>query len=701
FIVLLGYIATTLFFLGNKFHHLFDYMAFKVPLVYSDFVGFGNVREILIHRGIYLFLGLAFIFATIRLLRRLPQSMSMQRSALVFIILFGGCGLWLGGAYISRIQKSDRLRQEMLALNDRWVDAARVSLQSQEIHLSHHGGEIDCRANVVFQNQTDKPIDRYVFRLNPGLRVDGVEHGGKAVSFDRDRHLLFVNSQAPLLPLSSDSLTIRYSGVIAEEACYLDADAELRGRDYHVWMYQMDKRHAFITPGYVLLTPETGWYPQASVSFSPKRPEERAYDFIRFKLRVDTAPGLTAFSQGAVTEQGEGSFVFEPEVPLPQLSLVIGDYEKRSLSVDSVEYSLLMMKGHDYFTPYLGELSDTLSVLIRDMKQNFENRIEFTYPYSRFSLVEVPVQFMAYPRLWTETMETVQPEMIFLPERGMMMPGADFRRTMRQMERRMERSNQVTTPAEMQTMAFRRFASSTLLDQSMGGRSDSDEMPSIEKRFTVYSNFYGYAYHIGSEKWPLLNVALESFILKRTESPMVQFRRMFTGLTDDERVSLALADQNLAELLKDADKKELVDDALKVKGNYLFSWLESAMGEEAFKTFLNEVLKAHRFKVLEANDFIRMLQDGYGIDFEAQIEEWYSGKSLPGFLITHVDGYKVLDRNRTRYQVRFTVTNPEPASGLLQVTFRMGGGAGSEVERILSVEAGQTKFVGFVLDGMP
>ncbi|MFH1943066.1 MAG: ABC transporter permease [bacterium] len=310
FIVLLGYIATTLFFLGNKFHHLFDYMAFKVPLVYSDFVGFGNVGEILIHRGIYFFLGLAFIFATIRLLRRLPQSMSMQRSALVFIFLFGGCGLWLGGVYLSRIQKSDRLRREMLTLNDRWVDAASVSIQRQEIHLAHRKTQIECSTDIVFQNTTDKSIDKYIFRLNPGLRVDGVECGGKEVSFDRDRHLLFVDASVPLQPLFSDSLTIRYGGTIKEDACYLDADPEIRERDYRVWMYQMDKRHAFITPDYVLLTPEAGWYPQAVVSFSPKRPEERSYDFIRFNLRLDTSTNLNAFSPGAVTEQGEGSFVF-------------------------------------------------------------------------------------------------------------------------------------------------------------------------------------------------------------------------------------------------------------------------------------------------------------------------------------------------------------------------------------------------------
>ncbi|HDY88092.1 MAG TPA: xanthan lyase, partial [bacterium] len=86
FIVLLGYITTTLFFLGHKFHYLFDYMAYNVPMMYSDFVGFGNVETLLIHRGIYLLLGLGFIFATVLLIKRLPQSIIMNRISLILAI---------------------------------------------------------------------------------------------------------------------------------------------------------------------------------------------------------------------------------------------------------------------------------------------------------------------------------------------------------------------------------------------------------------------------------------------------------------------------------------------------------------------------------------------------------------------------------------------------------------------------------------
>jgi len=43
FIILLGYVAVTIFYLNTKFYYLFDYMAYSMPLLNSDFIGFGNL----------------------------------------------------------------------------------------------------------------------------------------------------------------------------------------------------------------------------------------------------------------------------------------------------------------------------------------------------------------------------------------------------------------------------------------------------------------------------------------------------------------------------------------------------------------------------------------------------------------------------------------------------------------------------------
>lgn len=53
FIILLGYIGLTLFYISDKFYYLFDYMAYSLPLVKSTIVGFTNWETVLNHRAIY------------------------------------------------------------------------------------------------------------------------------------------------------------------------------------------------------------------------------------------------------------------------------------------------------------------------------------------------------------------------------------------------------------------------------------------------------------------------------------------------------------------------------------------------------------------------------------------------------------------------------------------------------------------------
>lgn len=63
FVLLLGYIGLTVFYIEDKFYYLFDYMAYSLPLVKSSIVGFSNWEVILNHRGIYFLAGLAFVFS--------------------------------------------------------------------------------------------------------------------------------------------------------------------------------------------------------------------------------------------------------------------------------------------------------------------------------------------------------------------------------------------------------------------------------------------------------------------------------------------------------------------------------------------------------------------------------------------------------------------------------------------------------------
>jgi len=711
FILLLGYIATTLFFLRSKFHYIFDYLAYNVPLMYSDFVGFGNMSKILIHRGIYLFLGISFICLTIVFIRRLPQSKLMTHCARIGAVLFLAGAVVLVHTYLTRISAGESLRQQMCELNNELIGAPNVSQTACELDLVHLENEIECRATVTLENMTGRHIDRYIISLNPGLEVIDISNRNNRLTFDRNLHLVTIAPPHPLAPGDRDSLTITYRGKIDERACYLDIDDEGREKIYRAWLYNIDKRYSFITPRYMLLTPENLWYPVAGVQYSSLHPEYRPTDFITFKLRVKTNKQLCAISQGKVTELEDGDYIYTPEVPLPGISLAAGQYDQRSTVVDSITYNLFILKDHDYFSPSFNEIGDTLSVLIRELKQDFERKLELTYAYPRLTLIEVPIQFFAYRRMWTTNQENVQPEIVFLPEKGILVRSADFKRIMHNAERRSERRNEVFTLREAQSRVFTRFVTSTLASGVGGDRSRREGMYSYPTNYNIFPNCFTFTNHIRSKKWPILNVGLESFLMNRLESSSTPFGRFFSGLTPTEKTNIALTEHTLQEILTDPDKRDIAYDAIRMKGAHLFTMLQSKIGADAFNDLLTRILERSRFHRFDVEHFIEALKSEYQLDFEPYIESVYHSSSLPGFIIDGIESYQVLDNERIRFQVRFIVSNTEPVDGLILVAistmdrgrprlFRMGSDE-TELERLIGVQANQTKEIGFVLDDTP
>ena len=88
FLILLGMAAGDMFWGYFRLGGIFDYMAFGFPLLKSQTTGFDNITLVLCQRGIFFFLGMALIFATILLFNRLPQSKPHSISSWVIMILF-------------------------------------------------------------------------------------------------------------------------------------------------------------------------------------------------------------------------------------------------------------------------------------------------------------------------------------------------------------------------------------------------------------------------------------------------------------------------------------------------------------------------------------------------------------------------------------------------------------------------------------
>lgn len=715
FILLLGYVAVTIFFLNTKYYFLFDYMAYSMPLLNSDFIGFGNLKTILIHRGMYACFGVAFIFLTISLLKRLPQSPFSNKVTLLPALIFFAAGIWLGNMHISTFTRNQELRENLRILNDTHLETPRLSIESYQINLVHNGNNLDITAKLKVINSYPEVVDHFVFSLNPGLTVNKISFNGQETPVKRELHLIEF-SGTKLGPGESADIEFSYSGTPNEAVSFLDIDDKTLQKANQAFMFKIDKRSGIVSPDFVVLTRECNWYPIAGTSFGTKSMQWMQKQFSSFNISVKTKPNLTVISQG-IPEQKDGTFYFTNKTNLPQISLVIGNYTQKTDTIDGLEFNLYHHPKHDNFTKFFEPVKDTISDLIATALKDYERKIDMYYPFQRLTLVEIPAQFYSYPRTLIGEREEVQPEMILFPEKGLLIREVDFEGNLKRLERYGGRGNEVqTTPEEKKVQIFNSFLSLFTMES---GRPDfkrqQGQMQVEEKTNPLYSFplFYNYVYFVQSDKWPVTDRIFESYLKQSSQSGSMGWMRDMQGMSENEQANLALQSFSFAELLIDTTKSKIIDNVIQQKGQSLFSIIKRRTGDVAFDDFMYEFLKGIKFKGTTIEDFNNQIQSQFGADLMPFMDKWFNSKNLPGYLIGSVNAVNVLDGDRLKTMVKFKISNIETTEGIVIVQFRLGGGGGpgrgrymmggdaETIDKLISLEGKQTKEVSFLLEGTP
>lgn len=714
--LLLAWIASVLFYFGGRYHLLFDFTAQYLPLLYSDFTGFAGAGDILAHRLMYALAGIALTAGSILLFRRLPQSRTVTIMTVAVLVL-SLTGVTVSGRVIIRDDNAGvTLREAMRTLNRSHAADPRVTVTSCDIDLDHTGREIEASALLTVENRTGEPLDRFVFSLNPGLVIESVGDGNNNWEYTRDHHLCFVSPPSPLTPGEATRMTFTYRGGVDDNAAYLDIPEDERGKTIQVLLYRVRKKYSFITPEYLLLTAENNWYPVAGVPYGSVFPLPQHRDFVNFTLSVKTLPDLTVLSQGAMKKGNGGTYTFAPEHPLPQVSVVAGRFEEKSITVDDVDYSLYIGAGHDYFSKYFENLGDELSEIISDQRGNIERNLGLTYPFTRLTLIETPVQFSSYNRLWTTAMETVQPEQVLLPERGFMtIQSLDFAFMKRAMSRGFGRRREMSEEELTRFMAERTINSLLTSDTEQSqftrfrgrmtgmqllspARIISMFMPETMPRFSVVHNFYTFVNYVWSEDYPVLNAVIDKYIHGRQDGGRGRMMmRFFTGISDTEKASMLLDDSNLPHVLDNPSDYDMLPAVLELKGKQLVSSLKVYVDERSFDEFLDDYFTDSRFKETTSAELLDHIHELVPVDYNALLEEWYRGQGLPMFSVDNIKGTAVIEGEQTVYKVAFTVYNPTDISGVLSV----GGSRPNAEQAYIEVDGSTAKEVTLTFDDNP
>lgn len=708
FILLLGYIALVLFYLGEKMNYIFDYMVFVKPLVFSDIIGFSNIEDILLHRLSYFILGVGFIYFTIWRLNRLPNRKSSNYivGAVSFILL--GVAAW--GLSTIYVRHEAQINERAMFVTESEANFNRKVPEMTHASIKFKQGEIlRASSKMSLKNNTSELIDTLVFSLNPGLKVTKVILKQSEIDFIQKGLIIELDLKEALNPNDETEVEISYEGIPNFNIVYLDnKDEDVLGYK-RVMQLRINRDYGFYTNKYVLLTKENLWYPIPGIAYDPTRPAIFRQQFTKFSLEVEVDANMLPISQGARSTKDSVSYKFDVRDPIPQLSLTIGEYEELTVDMDGIDVRLAHFKTHDGFKESLSELGDTVVDLTLEFLDDYERPLGMYYPYNKFTLVETPVQFASHPHSWTSTLAESQPQLVFFPEFGFNVRSADFNSSKKRIERDSKRNKEGLSDKEIQSRIYTNFLKNVFAEENADTRFGDPSEAGKSNPYNIFPNYFYYVNYITSDECPVLNYAFESYLMSGEDDPRSMFMQRMQGIGDIEKANLKLKEESLKQIIATEDQ-EVVSRVLSAKGSYLLTWMEKQINNPGFNDFLRSYLYDYSYVEIKYNELAAAISKEYNVELGSFINDWYTSTKLPSFGIGSYEAFEVIDNSQAMFVVRNTITNYSDVDGMVKFTIMLGGGRGrggfsgggqETDERIYLVEANTTKEIQMVLSQSP
>lgn len=711
-VLLIGIAGVQLIYYFGKFSNILDFTAFRLSMLASEMSGFVEIEFALWQRAFYLVTGIGFLFITAFLLDRLAGHKASHNATVVT-----GIALLLLSSFImiklwDLRQDPINYRQNMIAVNGKWADVPNVSVTHHSISLEWVGSEIHSTSEMQVTNHTGSTLDTIYFTLNPGLIVDEISVNDNPAAFNTELQMVSIRENVRIAPEQKVKVKVKYHGRILESAAHLEVDQERHENENEHLMFSLWKKYAFLEDDYVLLTKDVHWYPDTEVGYNHKTAAKEKQSFIDFELSVKVPSGKMPISQGAVVVKSD-VHTFKPEYALPNISLVIGDYIKKEIVVDSVAYSLYHYPKNIFFMQQLNQLVDTLSYLITDVANEYEDAQKLSYPFRRMQFVEVPLQFSAYNKIYESHQAFVQPETVFWPEEGGEIRQFDFRRQLKDMSKQAVRTNQVLTDKQKQANVFNDLIRKIFTKQ-IGEKWVYEGQDFDNADYSLFPNYYDFNSGIVSKDWALLNRSIATY-LRNDKQIQNDYSREINGISFTEECNNLMRTSPMTRILTEEEFSK-INKSVSLKSQYLFSYLGQIIGENTFKSFLYDWINTHQHALSTYDEFREAMISKFDVDVDPIIRKVYSETSQPAFEILDVQKYEVLDGDRKRYQVLVKARNSGDSDGVVEVKFNSKKEsdeddyyypkvnqdvAEEDPGQLAVIRQGETKLFGYVLDEKP
>ena len=388
-----GIILAAFFFTDHESIRFLDFAGFNRRELYSRMTGFGNIDTEWTKMLVFLFFSFSLLLFSLRGFPRLPDSTEakVRRSvAWPLLALASALVLFFPARDLHLAQKGERdLRaRERMAKNN----FPLPSSYHLEIEAGTGREPYVLRAEMVVENKTGRPAGRLAFILNRGLRIEKIADGeGGDLPHSRELSLLEIDLPKPLAAGEKTGIVVHASGRLEPLPPEpFPPTGENTSLSYRETLKFFGSRKDLALDEFLLLVPESGWYPLVPSS----RLYGTARGFATFSIELKTPPHLTAVTSGKLIKVSEGEkereFLFESGVPLPQAALIIGEYEKVTGKIGDSPVHLYYAPGHGENLDYFRDIYPAIAEKIEERYEDAKEDLGLAYPYPVFHVIEVP-----------------------------------------------------------------------------------------------------------------------------------------------------------------------------------------------------------------------------------------------------------------------------------------------------------------------
>ena len=652
FTVLVIFFLLSLFVFSTKALGVFDCMASRVPHIFSSMVGHPAMGSYLLHRLVFVLVGVGCFVISVYGFKRLPNNIGRSRRLGVVGLVFVLLGFLTGWLYWLPHQVMRETRSDWIAIQKKYDAYPKVKIDQHEIKYDIHGEKILAHSVISVRNSNSFRVDTVIFYLNPSLEITSVTAGNCDLNFTRNQQI--VEIEKSLYPDERSELELSYSGAIDPQICYLDISPERYDEQEQDELFACyGKKFVFTGKAFTLLTPEVLWYPVSKPVTELMNPYVNTSEYTDYTLTVVPAQGNTVVSQGELTVSGDTSY-FTNNRKLQGITLISGQFFRDSFR----------LAGNPLLFEFYGTKKSMLGSAWGDYLQALEWSLKRTstvlqwmspggkYPFDKLAFVEVPVSFYAFERSWKEKNDYVHPEMQLYREWRGVIP-SEFRRRMKKVKTKEEKSEEW----------FQKY----ILSEEYMSRVQKHDVPELSVKEILF-NSKQERDRMWSEKlfsaWPDNKYSIRPLLMTCgtliTSDEVPVIHRMITIMQRQaEEREMALSDKlsyhwegvkflmhhSLWDALHMDSASFCMESVIYLKALQLQRYILTQVAWTDFSAFMDHFLKEHPFQEVSLDYFLDVFQARFNWDLREYIPQWLHERGVPKLLVRNFHMRRIQTEN--------------------------------------------------------